>query len=125
VRHRCGVDSAHREIQVDSTEDVQTRNFLANDVRESAGWIVMVLENNSTHSFGSRKLRDVEGIYRSRAAIGIAVDMDVDGACEYGIRLTCVVALTGTGCEHKREKYPSIHELKLLRDCFAGYHTPL
>ena len=92
--HGRGVHAANGEVQVDAAEYFNPRHFLAHDVRQRTGRIVVVLQHNRAHSAQPRQLGDINRIDRARTIVRIAVHVDIDGPGKYAGRIIRCAALS-------------------------------
>ena len=79
---RGRVHAADGEVQIDAAEHFDARHFLADDLREASGRVVVVLEDDRAHAAVAGELRGIDGVHRSRGVVGRGVNVDVDGAGE-------------------------------------------
>ena len=83
-RHVCdrgGID-AHRTVQRHAAEDANPRNRAFHDEGQAGGRRVVVLEQNCLHARVARDAGDLQRVDRARAAVGGAVDVQVDDAVQ-------------------------------------------
>ena len=82
VVNRMRIHSADSQIKVDPAEDFQSGRLLSRKKGQTGGGIVMVLENNPSHSFSVRELRHFDAVHAARNAIRIGMDVNIDGPSE-------------------------------------------
>jgi hypothetical protein len=84
--HRAGVHPAHRQVQVDSAEDLDSWHFFPNNVSERSGRLIVILQKQSAHPAALCKPGKVDRISRSCRAIWSCVGVNIEGA-RHGILL--------------------------------------
>src|SRR5580765_1672382 len=76
------IHAANRQIQIETTEDLDARYLLADHVGEPGGRVVVILEDDRAHAVRARHHGRFHSIDRPLDVVGRSVHMNVDRARE-------------------------------------------